>query len=297
MKTIHCLEKVIISLLQIVFIVGVFTCCKSEEKIRYKTELLILVSSENGESCSATISEDTPSFEKNMGTLPLQCGYKAVLHVMVYHGNNEKGALAYSFPFKYGYECEIDGVTVSYTIKNEDEESRAGFSMTDYNITSHGLFEGQVNLKKSTGIHTIRYSIPALKEYGTAATEYTVKLNFDEDTRTKNAKITMQSTYKEFYSAEETKSYDFYVVEQIPNFDFVSSETSETIWGDRNENISYRKMNENTGKVFPAYIPTGLQSDDILIQPDSKGLYLCRVAISNHQEYRDVEYFCYLLFI
>ena len=271
--------------------------CKSEEKIRYKAELLILVSSENGESFSVTLSGDTPSFEKNMGTLPLQCSYKALLNIMTYHENNEKGALAYSFPFKYGYECEIDGAAVSYTIKNGDEESRSGFSMTDFNITSYNLFEGRVNLNRSAGVHTIRYSIPALKEYGTDAAEYIVKLNFDEDTRTKTAKITMQSTYKEFYSAEETKSYDFYVIEQIPNFDFVSLETSESIWGDRNVNISYRKMNENTGKVFPAYIQTGLQSDDILIHPNSKGLYLCRVAMNNHQEYRDVEYWCYLLFI
>ena len=138
--------------------------CKSEEKIRYKAELLILVSSENGESFSATLSVDTPSFEKNMGTLPLQCSYKALLNIMTYHENNEKGALAYSFPFKYGYECEIDGAAVSYTIKNGDEESRSGFSMTDFNITSHNLFEGRVNLNRSAGVHTIRYSIPALKE-------------------------------------------------------------------------------------------------------------------------------------
>lgn len=271
--------------------------CKSEEKIRYKAELQFFVLSENGESCSATLSEYTPSFEKNMGTLPLQCRYKALLNIIAYNGENENGGTAYSFPFKYGYECELDGAVVSYTIKNGNEERRAVFNMTDFNITLHGLFEGQVNLEKNTGVHIIRYSIPALKEYGTDAVEYVVKLNFDEDMRTKNAKITLQSTYKEFYSAEETKSYDFYVIEQIPNFDFVSLETSESIWGDRNVNISYRKMNENTGKVFPAYIQTGLQNDDILIHPNSKGLYLCRVAMNNHQEYRDVEYWCYLLFV
>ena len=271
--------------------------CKSEEKIRYKAELLILVSSENGESFSATLSVDTPSFEKNMGTLPLQCSYKALLNIMTYHENNEKGALAYSFPFKYGYECEIDGAAVSYTIKNGDEESRSGFSMTDFNITSHNLFEGRVNLNRSAGVHTIRYSIPALKEYGTDAAEYIVKLNFDEDTRTKTAKITMQNDYKAFYGTEETQNYDFYVIEQIPNFDFVSSETSESILGDRNVKISYRKMDENTGKVFPMGIETGSQSDDILIQPNSKGLYLCRVAMSNHQEYQDIDYYCYLLFV
>lgn len=289
--------KKILTILAIVLMAFEFMGCKSEEKIRYKAELLILVSSEDGESCSATLSEYTPSFEKNMGTLPLQCSYKALLNIMTYHGNNEKGALAYSFPFKYGYECEIDGAAVSYTIKNGDEESRAGFSMTDFNITSHNILEGQVNLNRSAGVHTILYSIPALKEYGTDAAEYIVKLNFDEDTRTKTAKITMQSDYKAFYGTEETQNYDFYVIEQIPNFDFVSSETSESICGDRNVNISYRKMDENTGKVFPMGIETGVQSDDILIQPNSKGLYLCRVAMSNHQEYQDIDYYCYLLFI
>ena len=144
MKTSNILEKVIIYLLQIVFIAGVFTACKSEEKTNYKAELQFFVLSENGESCSAILSEDTSSFEKNMGTLPLKCTYKALLHIMAYHGNNEKCAIAYSFPFKYGYECEIDGAAVSYTIKNGDEESRAGFSMTDFNITSHDLFEGHV---------------------------------------------------------------------------------------------------------------------------------------------------------
>ena len=49
--------------------------------------------------------------------------------------------------------------------------------------------------------------------------------------------------------------------------------------------------------IYLKDMQTGLQSDEILMQPNSKGLYLCRVAMSNHQEYRDVEYYCYLLLI
>ena len=274
------------------------TGCKTEVKMHYKIGLSIGVINDSGVNFIETLSESSSTFEKNVGVASLPCRYKAFLTVMAYYGEDENGALAHTFNFKYGYECEIDGVDVSYTIKKGDEENGAVFRMTDFNLTSHHLLEeGLVNLEKSPGIHIIRYNIPALKEYGTDAVEYVVKLNFDEDTRVKTAKVTMQSDYVKYYSAEETQSYDFYVLEQVPVFNFVSSESSKPFGGDRNVAISYRKLNENTGKVFPLYVQTHLQSDEVLLWPNSKGMYMCRVVMSNHQEYQDIDYYCYILFI
>lgn len=187
-----------------------------------------------------------------------------------------------------GTASPLDGLTIEYDILDADGNARKGkYKSQAFDLTlSSGV--RRICLERTDGTHRFRYKLDKMEEYGTDAVDFEVLLNVEKDTRTKQAVIELEDETYAKYTAEQTGSYDLYILNKEPYFTARDKETLELIIPKYDSFVldSYRKLNEY------------YYSNQVLLSlvGEPQGVYLCKVSF-RHPDYQSLVYMCYVIIL
>ena len=283
MKKIKRLLTIGIAVLLMLCMSVSLSACKNEAQITYQLQLSVRGYATENEQVDANLTEENPTYDYQMELsnyficCPTLEVYKLINGEAV-SGRPVYKADVWQMQTDFGVSCAYYGLK-----KNGEEKAYVvPFSGLDYHIESH--LQGYFKIYREVGSHCISFYIPAMEQYGTKATTFTLNFNISPDSREKTTKILLTEQLNKGVVKYEgiDGEYDLYIMDKQPIF----TVDAENIKFDHNGNlfVSYRMLNKD------------FENAPIQHSMDKKGLYLCNVDFLNHEEYQSTFYRCYILY-
>ena len=258
--------------------------CEKEAKITYQLRVDVQGYAPENEEVVATLTEENPTkdYQMELSNYFICC---PVLEVYQLIDGIELGRPVYAADV-WQMQRDFGVSSVSYGLTKDGEEQGyvVPFSNLDYHIGAY--LRGSFKIYREVGKHQIRFDIPAMKQYGTEATTFTLTFNISPDSREKTTKIVLPQRLNEGIVKYEgvDGEYDLYIMDKQPIFTVENEEGIEIDYYHDKIFVSYRMLNET------------FESGSIQYSMDKKGLYLCNVDFLNHNEYQSTFYRCYILY-
>ena len=284
MKKIKRLLTIGIAVLLMLCMSVSLSACKNEAQITYQLQLSVRGYATENEQVDANLTEENPTYDYQMELsnyficCPTLEVYKLINGEAV-SGQPVYKADVWQMQTDFGVSCAYYGLK-----KNGEEKAYVvPFSGLDYHIQSH--LQGYFKIYREVGSHCISFYIPAMEQYGTKATTFTLNFNISPDSREKTTKIILSQQINEGVIKYDgiDGEYDLYIMDKQPIFTVENAENIPFDYGG-NLFVSYRMLNKD------------FESENIQYSMDKKGLYLCNVDFLNHEEYQSTFYRCYILY-
>lgn len=149
----------------------------------------------------------------------------------------------------------------------------------------HAIHSGLMTVQRIAGIHELKLTVPALPPYGLGKTSFNVSFLVEEDTREDAVEIVMADSveYEKIEFAPDYKGYQFhdiYYCKHYPVFWARVKDSGEILQEIEGE---FRKLDENYYFNMP------------LSNINGSGIYLCRIYYSGTEQYKALNYYCYII--